>query len=253
MMSENNEQKYEITKEVKIMFGQCGYDGKLHLEQVMQYCADLVTDLYTQNGQSRAFLNSHGYIQMVSRSSLHINRLPCENEKIFITVREEKPEGFQMMRYYKFSNENNEILIEGKSLWVIVEPSSRKVISPDKFEFCIKSDAQTPFERKPGKIRYSSENLQYLGEQTVLLSHLDPNGHLTNSRYINFALDYLPEIYQKKTITDFRLNFCKEIKKGEKMYIFGIFDDQVQKIIVAGKYQNDVKSESSFECELIYK
>ena len=95
--------------------------------------------------------------------------------------------------------------------------------------------------------------MQYLGEQTVLLSHLDPNGHLTNSRYINFALDYLPEIYQKKTITDFRLNFCKEIKKGEKMYIFGIFDDQVQKIIVAGKYQNDVKSESSFECELIYK
>ena len=142
MMSENNEQKYEITKEVKIMFGQCGYDGKLHLEQVMQYCADLVTDLYTQNGQSRAFLNSHGYIQMVSRSSLHINRLPCENEKIFITVREEKPEGFQMMRYYKFSNENNEILIEGKSLWVIVEPSSREVISPDKFEFCIKSDKE---------------------------------------------------------------------------------------------------------------
>ena len=43
------------------------------------------------------------------------------------------------------------------------------------------------------------------------------------------------------------------MSKGEKMYIFGIFDDQVQKIIVAGKYQNDVKSESSFECELIYK
>ena len=84
-MSEiNNGQKNEITKEVKIMFGQCGYNGKLHLEQVMQYCADLVTDLYTQNGQSRAFLNTHGYVQMVSRSSIHINRFPCENEKIII-------------------------------------------------------------------------------------------------------------------------------------------------------------------------
>ena len=249
MMSENNEQKYEITKKVKIMFGQCGYNGRIHLEQVMQYCADLVTDLYTQNGQSRAFLNSRGYVQMVSRTSLHINRLPCENEKIFITVREEKPEGFQMMRYYKFSNEKNEILIEGKSLWVIVEPAAREVISPDKFEFCIKSDLQTPFERKPGKIRFSSESLHYLGEQTVLLSHLDP----TNSRYINFALDFLPEMYQKKTITDFKLNFCKEIRKGDKMYVFGIFDDEAHKIIVAGKYQNNVKSESSFECELIYK
>lgn len=253
-MSEiNNGQKNEITKEVKIMFGQCGYNGKLHLEQVMQYCADLVTDLYTQNGQSRAFLNSHGYVQMVSRSSIHINRFPCENEKIIITVREEKPEGFQMMRYYNFSDEKGEKLIEGKSLWVIVEPVTREVISPDKFEFCIKSDSQTPFERKPGKIRFSSDLLQYLGEQKILLSHLDPNGHLTNSRYINFALDFLPEKYQEKTITDFKLNFCKEIKKGESMYIFGIFDDEAQKIIVAGKYQNNVKSESSFECELIYK
>ena len=32
-MSEiNNGQKNEITKEVKIMFGQCGYNGKLHLD-----------------------------------------------------------------------------------------------------------------------------------------------------------------------------------------------------------------------------
>lgn len=253
-MNENiKSEKNEITKKVKIMFGQCGYNGRIHLEQVMQYCADLVTDLYTQNGQSRAFLNSHGYIQMVSRTSIHINRLPCENEEIIITVREEKPEGFQMMRYYNFSNVNNETLIEGKSLWVIVKPVSREIVSPDKFEFCIKSDSQTPFERKPGKIRFSSDFLQYLGEQKILLSHLDPNGHLTNSRYINFALDFLPENYQEKNITDFKLNFCKEIKKGETMYIYAIFDDNSKKIIVAGKHQNDVKSESSFECELIYK
>ena len=82
---------------------------------------------------------------------------------------------------------------------------------------------------------------------------MDPNGHLTNSRYINFALDFLPENYQEKNITDFKLNFCKEIKKGETMYIYAIFDDNSKKIIVAGKHQNDVKSESSFECELIYK
>ena len=158
-----------------------------------------------------------------------------------------------MMRYYNFSNVNNETLIEGKSLWVIVKPVSREIVSPDKFEFCIKSDSQTPFERKPGKIRFSSDSLQYLGEQKILLSHLDANGHLTNSRYINFALDFLPENYQEKNITDFKLNFCKEIKKGETMYIYAIFDDNSKKIIVAGKHQNDVKSESSFECELIYK
>lgn len=248
-MSEN----IEFTKTVKIMFGQCGFNGKILMEQIMQYCADFVTELYTQNGQSRKFLNEHGYIQMVSRTSLHINRLPCENEILKITVREEKPEGFQMMRYYKFSTEQDELLIEGKSLWVIVEPKTRQIIHPQKFEFCIKSESTTPFEKKPGKIKFSSDELKFLGEQKILLSHLDPNGHLTNSRYINFALDFLPEEYQTKTFTDLKLNFCKEIKKDKIMYVFAVFDDKNNKITVAGKHQNEIKSESAFECELLYK
>lgn len=247
------EAKKELNKTVEIMFGQCGYNGKLHLEQVMQYCADFVTELYTQNGQSRSFLNSCGYIQMVSRTSIHINRLPQENEIINIKVQEEKPEGFQMNRYYNFSDDKGITLIEGKSLWVIVSPETREIISPENFKYCIHSDLQTPFEKKPGKIRFSSDLLKYLGEQKILLSHLDPNGHLTNSRYINFALDFLPDEYQAKDFCDFRLNFCKEMKKGEIMYIFGVFDDENKKIIVAGKRQKDIKSESSFECELIYK
>lgn len=248
-----SESKNELTKIVKIMFGQCGFDGKILLEQVMQYCADFVTELYAKNGQSREFLNERGYVQMVSRASFHIDRLPRENEIVKITVREEKPEGFQTARYYNFSTEQGERLIEGKSLWVIVEPKTRQIVSPEKFEFRIKSESQTPFEKKPGKIKFSSDELKFLGEQKILLSHLDPNGHLTNSRYINFALDFLPEEYQLKNFTDFKLNFCKEIKKGEIMYVYAVFDDDAAKITIAGKTRNDAKSESSFECELLYE
>lgn len=240
--------------ETKVLFGQCGSNKSIHLTELMEYCADFVMEMYTQKGQSRQFLNDKGYVQMVSRSSIHINRLPAEDEIMTVKVREEKPEGFQLMRYYEFVSSTGEVLIQGKSLWVIVEPASRGVVAPAKFEYLLPSDVQTDFERKPGKIKVP-ENLEFMADQKILLSHLDPNGHLTNAKYINFAIDYLPDAYQKKEITDFRLNFCKEMKKDEIMHVYAAFDDENHKIVVVGKRdcEEPGKMESSFECELFYK
>jgi len=240
--------------ETKILFGQCGSNKHLHLTELMEYCADFVMEMYSQRGQNRQFLNDKGYVQMVSRSSIHINRLPKEDEIITVKVQEEKPEGFQEMRYYEFST-GNEVLVQGKSLWVAVNPDTRAIVSPANFEYLVKSEVQTEFEKKPGKIKIPAE-LQFLGDQKILLSHLDPNGHLTNAKYINFAIDYLPDSYQEKEITDFRLNFCKEIKKGDIMHVYGAFDDENKKIVVVGKKDNPESPsgmESSFECELFYK
>lgn len=242
--------------ETKVLFGQCGSNKCIHLTEVMEYCADFVMEMYNQKGQNRQYLADRGYVQMVSRSSIHINRLPKEDEIMTVKVREEKPEGFQLMRYYEFVSNNGELLIQGKSLWVTVEPETRAIVGPDKFEFRINSDVQTEFEKKPGKIKVPSEELKFLGDQKILLSHLDPNGHLTNAKYINFAIDYLPDSYQQKDITDFRLNFCKEMKKDEIMHVYGYFDDENRRMVVVGKRtlpEDTEKMESSFECELFYK
>lgn len=247
------EDKIGFCGETKVLFGQCGANKHIHLTEIMEYCADFVMEMYTQNGQDRQFMNDHGYIQMVSRSSIHINRLPAENEVMTIRVREEKPEGFQLMRYYDFVSDSGEMLVQGKSLWVIVEPETRAIVAPANFEYLLQSEVQTEFDKKPGKIKVPAE-LEFLGDQKILLSHLDPNGHLTNAKYINFAIDFLPDSYQEKEITDFRLNFCKEIKKNEIMHIFGSFDDENKKIVVVGKRDiQEGKMESSFECELFYK
>lgn len=249
------EDKTEFCGETKVLFGQCGSNKCIHLTEIMEYCADFVIELYTQKGYDRQMMSENGYVQMVSRSSIHINQMPKENEVMTVRVREEKPEGFQLMRYYEFISATGETLIQGKSLWVIVAPDTRAIVSPDKFEYLSKSEVKTEFEKKPGKIKVPEE-LEFLGDQKILLSHLDPNGHLTNAKYINFAIDFLPETYQQKEITDFRLNFCKEIKKNEIMHVYAAFDDENHKIIVVGKRDipdSEGKTESSFECELFYK
>lgn len=240
-----------LIKEDKILFGQCGPNKKIHLTEVMEYCADLVTDLYTNRGQNRDFMTEHGYAQMVSRSSFHINRLPKENDEVCILVREEKPEGIQLMRYYSFTDlVTGELLIEGKSLWVVVNPETRAIIIPEKFEFLAKSEIKTECVCKPSRIKIP-ENVEKLAEQKILYSMIDGNGHLTNAKYINFALDFLPEEYQKNQISDFKLNFCKEIRKNDIMIVSAFFDKEAKRILVEGKIASS--GERSFECEIVYK
>lgn len=241
--------------ETKVLFGQCGVSKQIHLTNVMEYCADYLIEMYTQKGQSRQYMSEHGYVQMVSRISVHINELPIENEILQVMVKEEKPEGFQPVRYFEFKSQDGNLLLNGKSFWVIVEPESRRIISPEKFEYLAKSESETFIDLKPGKIKLP-QDLVFLGNQKILLSHLDPNGHLTNAKYINFALDFLPEEYQEKEISDFRFNFCKEMKKNEIMHVYGAFDEENKKAYVVGKKQNPLdssKMESSFECEIFYK
>lgn len=146
-----NEDGTEIYGETKILFGQCGSNKRIHLAQLMEYCADYAVELYAQRGFDRQKMNDMGFVLMVSRSSIHIDRMPSENEVMTVKVREEKPEGFQLMRHYEFVSDKGEQLMEGKSLWVIVEPKTRAVVSPSKFECLSKSEVQTPFEKNPAK------------------------------------------------------------------------------------------------------
>lgn len=249
--TELSEDGISVENETKILFGQCGPDKRIHLTEVMEYCADFVTDLYALRGQNRDFLSEHGYAQMVSRSSFHINRLPKENDEVLITVREEKPEGVQFMRYYQFKDlASGEVLIEGKSLWVVVNPETRAIVIPAKFEFLAKSDLKTESVCKPGRIKIP-EDVQKIGEQKILYSMIDGNGHLTNAKYINFALDFLPDEYQGKQISDFKLNFCKEIRKGDTMIVNVAFEAAENRVFVEGKIASS--GERSFECELVYR
>ena len=221
--TELSEDGISVENETKILFGQCGPDKRIHLTEVMEYCADFVTDLYALRGQNRDFLAEHGYAQMVSRASFHINRLPKEND---------------------------EVLIEGKSLWVVVNPETRAIVIPAKFEFLAKSDLKTESVCKPGRIKIP-EDAQKIGEQKILYSMIDGNGHLTNAKYINFALDFLPEEYQARQISDFKLNFCKEIRKSDTMIVNAAFDAAENRVFVEGKIASS--GERSFECEILYR
>ncbi len=234
--------------ETRIYFGQCNNKKELNLSQVLQFCADLATEDFAQRGMSRDRMVSEGFAMLVSRSAFRIHRLPKEGEEIVITTREEKPEAIQMIRSYDFETKSGEKLITGKSQWLFAHPQTRRIIPVSKFTMREPNELEIEHDcPNPGKIKIP-ENLEKFGEQQVLPSLIDGNNHLTNSKYSDLAMDYLPMEFYRKPVKDFRLNYCKEAYLGDMVEIFGAINREENKITVTGKN----KGETSFEAEIIY-
>lgn len=243
----HKEDGYTFVTETKVYFGQCNNLKELNLSQVLQYCADLATEDFNQRGISRNKMISEGFAMLVSRSAFRIHRMPHEDEEIIITTREEKPESIQMVRSYDFTTRTGEQLITGKSLWLFAHPETRRIIPVSKFtlrqpnELVLEHDCPNP-----GKIKIPEEMTKF-GEQVVLPSHIDGNNHLTNSKYADLALDFLPEEFYRKPIKDFRINYCKEAYLGDTVEIFGAIEENI--ITIAGKN----KGQTSFEAQINYE
>ncbi len=242
----HEEDGYTFTTETKVYFGQCDGKKRLHLSQILQYCADLATEDFHQRGISRQKMIASGFAMLVSRSAFRIHRMPEETEEIVITTREEKPDAIQMVRSYDFKTKAGEKLVTGKSLWLFADPVSRRIIHVSKFNLRQPNNLVLEHDcLEPGKIKHP-ENLIKFGEQVILPSHIDANNHLTNSKYADLATDFLPPEFYQKPIRDFRLNYCKELHLGDLAEIFGAVCEN--KITVIGKN----KDTTSFEAEISY-
>lgn len=245
----HEDDKNTFHNKTMVYFSQCTKNGKLSLTELLRLTSDTAVEDYRQRGLSREFLMEHGFYILVSRCSFRFFELPGENQNIEIITWEEKPEALQLCRGYQIKDENGRILVNGYSTWLAVDCNARKIVPTKNFTlrkpFDFRTDNDCP---RPGKIILPQEQT-VLSERTIGYSDIDANGHTNNSRYGAFLTDALPEQYQEKRFTDFKINYSKEAMYGQKLTVSGNFNDAEKKIFIAGK----TESGTSFEAELLYQ
>lgn len=246
---ENGNNNPVFNKEAKIYFSQCSADNKMNLYELLKLTSDAATEDFNQRGLPWKVLMENHFIILVSRSSFHFHRRPRGDEHIVLQTWEETPQPLQFVRGYKISNDEGKVLVTGVSTWILVNPETRRIQRIADFKLRTPPVYSVPYEGIPaGKIMLP-ENMQNLEKRTINFCDIDSNGHTNNSRYGAFILDCLPEEYQNKSFSDFRINYSKEAVKGDTLQMLGAFDTAAKKITVAGKNGSTV----CFESELIYR
>ncbi|MCR4821976.1 MAG: acyl-[acyl-carrier-protein] thioesterase [Treponema sp.] len=234
--------------EHKVQFSQSAANKKISFYEILKVTSDMAVEDYAQRNMDRDTLTANGYACLVSRVAFRFHRMPKENENYVFTTYEEKAEALQLVRAYEFTSPDGQPLITGLSSWLLVDPEAHRIIPTKKFTLRPPIESQKEHDcLKYGKIQIP-EDLEKWDERIIKYSDIDGNNHVNNARYGAYVADSIPESLRDMAFTDFRLNYAKEAKLGQKLEIFGKINEEEKKLTLVGKTEEGL----SFESELYW-
>lgn len=152
---------------------------------------------------------------VVSRARVQMERLPKIGETVTIRTWPKSPQHFFFPRYYQF-DVDGETVGRGVSLYVQLDLTSRKMVKPwlgDNEDLTSHLEPSLPF---PGGIAMLEAPLEAL-ERTALYSDLDFNGHVNNTRYLDWFGDCFDIDYHRTwQLKDVLIHYNKEVLPDER-------------------------------------
>lgn len=193
-------------------YGRMRASQLLYLAQEMggRHCVELALDYET--------LASRRLFWAVTRHRMQITRLPHRGETIRV---ETWPMPTTRVAYPRsvvaYDSEENE-LFRGISLWVLMDLDTRNMILPGKSGICVAGTLRGTELPAPGGLAF--RDLGYTQDRRVCFTDLDRNGHMNNTRYMDWIDDLFPsEFHSEHALKDITICYHAEAMEGQELHI----------------------------------
>lgn len=173
-------------------------------------------------------------IWVIVRNYVEIIKKPINFKEIEVVTYPLKPRFVEFNRETEFYH-NGELFAVSRSTWMVINIKDFSVKAPDFFKDF--DDDLGYFKRRIRKLPVVDKSqLQKVNEAEVLYSMLDHNGHMNNTKYVDFYLDiFRPEFsvktlqieYIKQSFLDDKLSLYIKENDG-KRYLSGYKDDELK-------------------------
>ena len=187
----------------------------------------------------------------VTRHRVQITRLPVRGETITV---ETWPMPTTKVAYPRsvvgYDAQGNE-LFRTISLWVLMDSQSRSMVLPGKSGVVVDGVLRGNELALPHSILPGERPNQQL--QTVRYSHLDRNGHMNNTRYMDWVNDLLPSAYHgEHPIREFTICYHAEAREGQEITMDWDLTEDPCLVVDAHRAKTDVpdKQERVFSAKV---
>lgn len=200
--------KFDVTNNDVDCFGRLKPSSILNMmqEAAGRQCVDLQV--------SSEALARRGLIWAITRQHIQIERLPTAGTLVTIETWPGETSRVAYPRSTIGYDQAGNVLFRAISLWVLMDADSRKMVLPGKsgLEFTGTNrgiELAIPASLAPVKLEGSRQ-------RQVVFSELDRNGHMSNTRYLDWAMDLLPSAFHRDhPMTDFTVTYLSEAREGE--------------------------------------
>lgn len=201
-------QHYEITDIAVDRYGRLKPGMILFLAQEVagQHCNVLSVD-YDTLAEKRMFW-------AVTRHRVQISRLPLRGETIRIETWPMPTTRVAYPRSVVAYDEEGRECFRAISLWVLMDLNTRKMVLPGKSGLDFSGIERGGELAIPGSL--APVKLEGKDQRTVRYCELDLNGHMSNTRYLDWMEDLLPSAFHREhPLMDFTVTYLSEAREGE--------------------------------------
>lgn len=213
-------QRYK--KNYQVVYGDSDFYKKLKLSSLFNYFQDVASSHAANSGLSvEGLQQEHGVTWVLVKILLKMDRFPNLNEEISVETWPLEPKKLEYERDFIVRDMKGNILAKAISSWVIVGTEKREIQKTELFPGKLKSFVQErALDQRLSRIKPCGELLPVY-KKTIGYSDIDINGHLNNSKYIDYITDcFSIDKHGKYTVDTIQVNYTSEAVAGETIAFY---------------------------------
>ena len=169
--------------------------GRLKLSMLLSYVQEVASIHATTLGAGFDALMAKNLFWAILRTRVQITRLPHSGETIRLETWPMPTSRVAYPRSVVAYDENGEEIFRAISLWCLMDKNSRSMVLPGKSGVMVEGTLRGNELALPGSI--AVRTLENTVSRQVLFSDLDVNGHMNNTRYMEWCSDLLPGAFHR--------------------------------------------------------
>ena len=199
---------------------------RMRLSAVLRYQQEVGERHLGPAGLGWRDLSDHGIAFVASRWHASIRRLPQLDEEVTLTTWHRNRKGPRFFRCYEWRDGDGNLLIEGVMQFALVSVTDHRLLRGDEFmALAPLPDATRDVGcADPSRFRLTEEI--DLGTYPVRWSDIDRNGHMNNTRYMDWVDDLLPsEFHREHPTQEFTVCYLNEAREGQELQLHWDFPE----------------------------
>jgi len=190
--------------------------GRTKPSVMLHFIMRTVSAQCTQLGVSWDDIRPLDLIWVVGRSHLQIYRAPRLDEHLIVETWPMPATRSAFPRAAVVKNDAGEVLYRCTTLWALVNKTTRKLVLPAGSGVNVPSHVSG--DELPVPNSFAPVSLGELSHRKVCFSELDLNGHMNNTKYLDWVADLLPSSYHKDHIfKDVTICYLSEALEGQTL------------------------------------
>jgi acyl-ACP thioesterase len=213
------------TQEFKIADIHVNRFGKLKLSTLLYFAQEVAGRHFDRIAMTYEQLMEKGMFWAIIRQRVQITRLPQSGEPIRVETWPMPNTRVAFPRSVAGYDAEGRELFRVLSLWVLMDINTRAMILPGKSGIALPGTVRGNELPAPGSL--PAKQLLNHRSRTVCFTDLDRNGHMNNTKYLDWIADLLPSsFHEQHSPQEFTVCYLSEAREGQELQLSWEFTEE---------------------------